>query len=145
MSVEITDNTDEFLDEFAKAKRRALERIGLQAVAYTVRELSKPKPHADGSMRPTVDTGLLRNSITYAIGGEQAHISSYTADKGNGKGAYSGKAPNGEDTVYIGTNVEYAAFVECGTRRMSAQPYLRPAVEEHRKTYERIVKDEFGE
>lgn len=32
------------------------------------------------------------------------------------------------DTVYIvGTNVEYAAFVEFGTSRMQAQPFLFPA------------------
>ncbi|MBO8173498.1 MAG: HK97 gp10 family phage protein [Bacillaceae bacterium] len=29
---------------------------------------------------------------------------------------------------YVGTNVEYAPYVEFGTRRMSAKPYLRPAV-----------------
>lgn len=31
-------------------------------------------------------------------------------------------------THYVGTNVEYAPFVEFGTRKMRAQPYLRPAV-----------------
>lgn len=30
--------------------------------------------------------------------------------------------------VTVGTNVEYAAYVEFGTRRMRAQPYLRPGV-----------------
>lgn len=35
------------------------------------------------------------------------------------------------DAIYIvGTNVEYAAFVEFGTSRMEAQPYLRRAAEE---------------
>lgn len=48
-----------------------------------------------------VDTGRLRSSI-------QAH-----------------KEPR---AVVIGTNVEYAAYVEFGTRFMAAQPYLRPAV-----------------
>lgn len=28
----------------------------------------------------------------------------------------------------VGTNVEYAIFVEFGTRHMSAQPFLRPAL-----------------
>jgi hypothetical protein len=33
------------------------------------------------------------------------------------------------DAVYIvGTNVEYAAYVEFGTSTQEAQPYLRPAV-----------------
>lgn len=37
-------------------------------------------------------------------------------------------APENGDAVYIvGTNVEYAAYVELGTSRMQAQPYLFPA------------------
>jgi phage gpG-like protein len=28
----------------------------------------------------------------------------------------------------VGSNVEYAAFVELGTDRMAARPYLRPAL-----------------
>jgi len=33
-----------------------------------------------------------------------------------------------DDVVYVvGTDVEYAAFVEFGTSKMKAQPYLRPA------------------
>jgi len=34
------------------------------------------------------------------------------------------------DTWIVGTSVEYAAFVEFGTSKMQAQPYLRPAVRE---------------
>ena len=49
-----------------------------------------------------VDTGRLRASI------HSMRIK---------KGAY-----------YVGTNVEYAPFVEYGTKKMRAQPYLRPAV-----------------
>ena len=31
--------------------------------------------------------------------------------------------------VYVGSHVEYATYVEFGTSRMSAQPYLRPALD----------------
>lgn len=64
-----------------------------------------------------VDTGNLRNSITHQ---------------------------NDNDTVYIGTNVEYAPYVEMGTSRMRAQPYLGPAivnhVAEYKETIETILK-----
>jgi HK97 gp10 family phage protein len=30
---------------------------------------------------------------------------------------------------YVGSNVEYAIFVEAGTHRMSARPYLLPALD----------------
>ena len=60
-----------------------------------------------------VDTGRLRNSISHATSG---------------------------DDEYIGTNVEYAPYVELGTHRTPAQPYLKPAVAEHRDTYVAIIK-----
>lgn len=60
-----------------------------------------------------VDTGRLRNSISHATQGNSA---------------------------YIGTNVEYAPYVEMGTSRMGAQPYLKPAATEHGEEYKQIVK-----
>lgn len=62
-----------------------------------------------------VDTGNLRNSITHAVEGS-------------------------EDAVYVGTDVEYAPYVEMGTRRTAAQPFLRPAATEHGSTYRSILK-----
>lgn len=61
-----------------------------------------------------VDTGRLRNSITHTPGEEQSE--------------------------YIGTNVEYAHYVEMGTSRTKAQPYLRPAVQDHTDVYARMFK-----
>lgn len=61
------------------------------------------------------DTGRLQNSI------------SHTNDK---------------NTVYIGTNVEYAAYVEMGTSRQDAQPYLEPAIVNHLQEYEEMIKRE---
>lgn len=62
-----------------------------------------------------VDTGRLRNSITHAV-------------------------ESAEDSVYVGTDVEYAPYVELGTRRTAAQPFLRPAATEHGQTYRSILK-----
>lgn len=61
-----------------------------------------------------VDTGRLRNSITNAV-------------------------ESREKAVYIGTNVEYAAYVELGTSRMKPRPYLRPAAENHSSEYRKII------
>ena len=35
----------------------------------------------------------------------------------------------------VGTNIEYAAYQEFGTKNMRAQPYLGPALEEARRMY----------
>ena len=65
-----------------------------------------------------VDTGRLRNSITHQ--------------------QYD------EHTEVVGTNVEYAPFVELGHHTTSgkpvqAKPFLRPAAENHTAEYKRIV------
>ena len=62
-----------------------------------------------------VDTGRLRNSITHQV------------------------RPS-EKSVYIGTNVEYAPYVELGTSRMDPQPFLRPAAADHEGTYKKIFE-----
>ena len=64
-----------------------------------------------------VDTGLLRNSITHAL-----------ADDGS------------EKAVYIGTNVEYAPYVELGTSHQDPQPYIKPAIVENVDRYRQIIE-----
>jgi HK97 gp10 family phage protein len=41
----------------------------------------------------------------------------------------------------IGAEATYALFVELGTRRMQARPYLYPAIQEHLPELERVVLD----
>jgi HK97 gp10 family phage protein len=52
-----------------------------------------------------VDTGRLRASITWRLGKDARGL-----------------------VGIVGTNVEYAPFLEFGTRYMAAQPFLRPAL-----------------
>ena len=104
-----------------------------------------------------VDTGLLRNSITYAIGGENAHNMTYKNDgvdkKGNSVkvigGVYLEPAPADEEgkvTIYVGSNVNYAPFQELGAPSINlpAKPYLRPAFENHREELSQIVSSCFS-
>lgn len=65
-----------------------------------------------------VDTGRLRNSITNAV-------------------------EMGEQAVYIGTNVEYAGYVELGTSRMKPRPYLKPAVVNYMSEYKTLAEQAF--
>ena len=46
------------------------------------------------------------------------------------------------DTAYIGTRVEYGKYVEEGTSRREATPFLRPAAENNMETWVKIVRDE---
>ena len=42
--------------------------------------------------------------------------------------------------VRIGTNIEYAPFVELGTSKQSAQPYLRPALESNMEKIRKLFE-----
>lgn len=87
-------------------------------------------------------------------------------DTGNLRNSISHKVDDGEPAVYIGTNTEYAAYVELGTGKYTdggrptpwvyqddngnwhwtrgnpAQPFLAPAVKDHQHTYRNIIEDE---
>lgn len=43
----------------------------------------------------------------------------------------------GSVTYTVGTNIEYSLYVEYGTSRMAAQPYLRPAAAHVRRNLDR--------
>ena len=61
-----------------------------------------------------VDTGRLRNSISHTVDGEAA---------------------------YIGSNVEYAPYVELGTSRAKAHHMLQKAATEHSAEYKQLAED----
>lgn len=63
-------------------------------------------------------------------------------DTGNLRNSISHKVDDAEQAVYIGTNVDYAPYVELGTVKMDAQPFLKPAAADHRQTYKNIMEDE---
>lgn len=109
------DNCDLAAREIRAATRRALETIGLLAEGYAKDKCPVGTPESTGI--PGYVGGTLRNSITHEVDG---------------------------DSVYVGTNVEYAPYVELGTRYMSARPYLRPAATEHGGQYRRVIKRELS-
>ena len=126
MNIKFTDNSAEVLAALKDATNRALEECGLIAEGYA----KKLAP---------VDTGNLRNSISHRVS---------------------------EDTAYIGTPTKYAPYVEFGTGKYVAggrptpwayqdekgnwhrtqgikpQPFIKPAVSDHKETYYKIIEKE---
>lgn len=134
--MDFKDNSKEYKDLLNQAIRRGLRAIGMRA-----------ETHAKSKSNCPVDTGYARNSITYALSGEPAAISSYKADRGkNGKppktGKYSGTMGDTEDKyVVIGSNVEYFPFIEEGARGREARHTLRRAATEHKDEYKQLLTD----
>ena len=134
MGDEFKDNSEEYELLLVQAIRHGLRAIGMTAETYA-------------KSNCPVDTGYARNSITYALSGETADISSYKADAGkNGEppktGEYRGTLGKIDDNyVAIGSNVEYFPFIEEGARGRQALHVLRKAATEHREEYENLMKD----
>ena len=125
--------------QFTDNSKEVLEAMQQAAV----RALEKCGLTAEGYAKKLcpVDTGNLRNSITHTVDEE-------------------------EPAAYIGSNVEYAAYVELGTGKyvsggrptpwvyqdekgnwhrtngQKAQPYLKPAVAANANKYRKIIEDE---
>ena len=134
MSYTYKDNTGEVLSALEKAKIRGLTAIGMTAEGHAKKKITQAK---------AVDTGRLRNSITFAVSGESANISSYSGDHGEEGGTYSGTAPNDkEKAVYIGTGVEYAIGIETGShRKAGGVHFLQDAATGHTDEYKRLMED----
>jgi len=134
IQIQITDNSAEVLSAIPKAIQRALWAIGATAEGHA--KVNETR----------VDTGLLRNSITFAVGGSAPNTTSYKADKpdASGKirtGSYGGTAPKG-NYVMIGSGVEYAAAHELGTSRgITPLHFLKNAVANHTSEYKGIIKN----
>lgn len=128
MTVNFKDNSGAVLSAFHSAAVKALEECGLVAEGYAKKLVS-------------VDTGNLRNKITYKVVPEEL-------------------------AVYVGTNVKYGPYQEFGTgiytvggrdtpwayqdekgnwhwtRGNKAQPFLKPSVADHQKEYPQIIVQE---
>lgn len=106
------------LVEVREDNREAIAEAIDQALATALEEVGLV---AEGYVKRAcpVDTGRLRNSITHIVDEGTRH-------------------------VVIGTNVEYAPYVELGTRHQKPQPFLKPAANDHYSTYKGIFLKHLG-
>lgn len=107
--------------EGMSALHRALLKVNQEGQRTVRREVQRSLLNIQrgAKERCPVDTGRLR-----------ASIATETTDDG-----LSG---------VVGTNVEYGPFVEFGTSRMVAQPYLFPSWEEERPQFIERLRRELG-
>ncbi len=129
------NNKNEILSGLEIATIKALTMIGTKVEKYA--KARCPVGTSESTGKKGYRGGTLRNSITY-----QVEV----------------------DKLYVGSNVEYAPYVELGTGPnftpppewetfqsskgsgvghgyVTARPFLRPAIEDHLSTYKNIIKD----
>ena len=83
-----------------------------------------------------VDTGALRSSIYTKLKAGGHH-----PDQRDGVVYVDLPEPESDLEAVIGPTVEYGIWLELGTDRMAAQPYLTPAVEQIASNLERFHGD----
>ena len=136
-------------DEFIKAKdiavQRALEAIGMAVEGYAKMKTPVGTPESTGIEGYL--GGTLRNSISYATknhNGTTIKVTKEDADPlaENHGGSTREMTNSDDDSVIIGTNVYYAPYVETGTSKTKAQPFLKPAVNNHISEYKKLALNE---
>lgn len=103
------NNTLKVLVELASKKKKVLVAWGTLAVNWATKIITQ---------KGAVDTGRLRQSITYQVG---------------------------DDYVEIGTDVEYGKYVELGTYKMKKRPFIVPAITRHKAEYQKLFEDIMNE
>lgn len=128
--IEVKSNRYEVVEEMKRSVLTWLDAIGEDAAETAAN-------------KAPVDTGLLKNSITYAIAGEAPNITVYKADTTQEVGTYVGTAPEADiPTVYIGTNVEYAIYQEFGTSRgVTGKHFIKFGATAHLDEYKQMLVD----
>lgn len=142
VKIQVTkDNTDEIISSLSVAVKRTLKIIGENAEKYA--KALCPVGTSKSTGKKGYRGGTLRRSITHKV-----------------------EKIDGVDAVQIGSNVEYAPYVELGTGPnftlppeweqfqskkgsgmagvgyVKARPYLAPAIKDHLDEYRNIIKQE---
>lgn len=120
IEVTLTSNKDEILEALGVQLGQALIAVGMTAESNAKQEITKAVYDTPESKSGYIRTGRLRNSISYAV----------DTDAGD---------------VYIGSNVEYAPYVEFGTSKMRERPFLKPAAENYTSQYMELVREALTE
>lgn len=114
--VTFTSHKEEAMKAVSEAMARALEICGGKAETYAKQLAPVGTPESTGI--PGYKGGTLRNSITHEQWDEKTEV--------------------------IGSAVNYSKFVELGTYKMAARPFLRPAAENHGAEYKAVIERELA-
>ena len=128
MSVSLSKDISKKIEQDSEDSiARALNAVGLQMENYA--ELKCP-----------VDTGRLRNSITFATSDKQGMANNKGGKEMAKEGDYKMKGIPDKHSVCIGTNVEYAPAIELGHSKKAPDGFLGIAVKNHVEEYKKMIE-----
>ena len=124
VKIDIKDYSPKVLKEMRDQVQLGLKAIGAEAEGYAKEECP-------------VDTGRLRNSICWATATDKS-----TGESPADHEDYTPLGTPEENTVYIGTNVEYAPYVEYGdyAHTTGKKHFLKDAAANHGDRYKSIME-----
>lgn len=120
-------NRKKFEKDFKEALQTGLAAVGAEAETNAKRE------------ETMVDTGRLRNSITWATKERGGQAYQYKDDNGEEYTDAVGSGAKGGE-VWIGTNVEYAPYIEMGVRGRPGLHFLMKACQNYTERYKEILE-----
>jgi HK97 gp10 family phage protein len=111
--------------EYAEKK---IVAVGLQLERDIKLSISGPGPAPAGDP-PGVDTGRLRASISTNWSGSGMDSGNVGSQALTEDGIDQPERRADKFVVRVGSRVEYASWLEWGTRKMAARPFIRPSLD----------------
>lgn len=112
IEVKVESHLDDITADLHGKMPQILNALALQAEGNAIDEITKLVYDTPESPN-YIRTGNLRNSISH---------------------------DNDDTAAYIGTNMEYAPYVEMGTRFKGARPFLKNAIANYTDEYKAIIE-----
>lgn len=121
-TIRVENNSQLVLEDLGEAMERALYAIGVKAVEGSVDAIS-----GRYDIKPAVDTGRLRASISFITPTQKGGSGQPKPANAQAGDELTGTAE--ENSVVVGSNVEYAEKVHNGDSKMAARPFLREGID----------------
>lgn len=129
--IEIKNNFDEVEEAFREKIEAWLLAVGEDAASTAAEIPNFP-----------VDTGRLRNSITAVSEGHQSQPNKYSGEPAEPEDYQPHGQPE-PNSVYIGTNVDYAIYHELGTSRgIPAKHFIQFGASAHARKYKQMLEEQ---
>lgn len=139
-TITVQDLTDKVQQELDKAVERALFLMGVNAIEGATIEIG-----GKGQTDKAIDTGRLRASLSFITPQQQSGANKNKVGQEDEGEKYlqpndvlTGTAE--ENTVVVGSNVNYASYVHNGTYKKAARPFLHNGIMSVRDKMQRQVE-----